>query len=191
VLQKSLRSEFDNSRTETDPVVINRLLAVGFDSLSEMHKKLFDAERKLKEGAKNAASKGLLGSVGVGSSMETLSSSSSSSSSPSSAIPIPTSTTTIAGIPVIGAPQLIGEKKWLAAEADRKQGGDKIKTYRKLNYLYCFCCWRIATQLGYPNCYKLLSLLIRRVYHCIRFFDKPDERQSSFHIIINHQRSAF
>jgi hypothetical protein len=126
VIQKSLRSEFDNSRTETDPVVINRLLAVGFDSLSEMHKKLFDAERKLKEGAKNAASKGLLGSEGVGSTMETISS---SSSSPSSAIPIPTSTstTTIGGIPVIGAPQLIGEKKWLAADADRKARGNVSK----------------------------------------------------------------
>jgi len=108
--------------------VINRLLAVGFDSLSEMHKKLFDAERKLKEGAKNAASKGLLGSEGVGSTMEAISSSSSSSSSsPSSAIPIPTSTTTIGGIPVIGAPQLIGEKKWLAAEADRKARGNVSK----------------------------------------------------------------
>jgi hypothetical protein len=105
--------------------VINRLLAVGFDSLSEMHKKLFDAERKLKEGAKNAASKGLLGSEGVGSTMEAISSS--SSSSPSSAIPIPTSTTTIGGIPVIGAPQLFGEKKWLAAEADRKARGNVSK----------------------------------------------------------------
>lgn len=117
VLQKSLRSEFDNSRTETDPVVINRLLAVGFDSLSEMHKKLYDAERKLKEGAKNAASKGLLGSAGVGSTMETISSSSSSTPTTTS------TTTTIGGIPVIGAPQLVGEKRWLAAEAERKARG--------------------------------------------------------------------
>lgn len=116
VLQKSLRSEFDNSRTETDPVVINRLLAVGFDSLSEMHKKLYDAERKLKEGAKNAASKGLLGSAGVGSTMETISSSYSTPTTTST-------TTTIGGIPVIGAPQLVGEKRWLAAEAERKARG--------------------------------------------------------------------
>ena len=121
VLQKSLRSEFDNSRTETDPVVINRLLAVGFDSLSEMHKKLYDAERKLKEGAKNAASKGLLGSAGVGSTMETISSSYYTPTTTSTTAT--TTTTTIGGIPVIGAPQLVGEKRWLAAEAERKARG--------------------------------------------------------------------
>ncbi len=133
VLQKSLRSEFESNRLENDPAKINRLLAVGFDSLNEMMKKLYDAERKLKEGANQVASKGLIGTPGTGSTMNTISSNpsqssppstsnSSSSSSPSNPIQL-TTTTTVGGIPILGAPQLLGEKKWLAAEAERKARG--------------------------------------------------------------------
>ena len=133
VLQKSLRSEFESNRLENDPAKINRLLAVGFDSLNEMMKKLYDAERKLKEGANQVASKGLIGTPGTGSTMNTISSNpsqssppstsnSSSSSSPSNPIQL-TTTTTVGGIPILGALQLLGEKKWLAAEAERKARG--------------------------------------------------------------------
>jgi len=50
------------------------------------------------------------------------STSNSSSSSPSNPIQL-TTTTTVGGIPILGAPQLLGEKKWLAAEAERKARG--------------------------------------------------------------------
>jgi hypothetical protein len=139
VLQKSLRSEFESNRNVTDPEAISRLLGVGFDSLNEMLKKLYEAERKRKdEILKRAAATGVLGTsssndflkastipskesfADVSTVTTSLSSSSLSLSSSSS-----TTTTSVGGIPVLGAPQLIGEARWLAAEAERNKKGIK------------------------------------------------------------------
>jgi hypothetical protein len=144
VLQKSLRSEFESNRYVTDPEAISRLLGVGFDSLNEMLKKLYEAERKRKdEILKRAAANGVLGTsssndilkastipskesfADVSTVTTSLSSSSLSLSSSSSSSSSTTTTTRVGGIPVLGAPQLIGEARWLAAEAERNAKGIK------------------------------------------------------------------
>jgi hypothetical protein len=126
VLQKSLRSEFESNRNVSDPEAISRLLGVGFDSLNEMLKKLHEAEQKRKdEILKRTAANGILGTSSSNDVMRASTIASKESFANVSTVTTTTTSTTtsVGGIPVLGAPQLIGEARWLAAEAERNAKG--------------------------------------------------------------------